>query len=609
MNNSYYGNSERTVATKHLLLKIALGLLVAINVAEAQPFSEIVVFDASYSNPGFTRGLVWPEWLASQHGIPTPTQNGSAHWVGGFNELEPVVSRYLQRNLPDDASLIVMGMPFSQGVISEYWAHIGSQIRRLVDAGAHNFVVNRNTYGGYSRDFSHLRGLFVEANEFGDTFLAELAGELNVDIDRPSADGIAGFTSLMENPDQFGFVNLTDLAETGVANPHEYVWWDGGHMTTAAHRLLALDVAAALEERVTPAPVPLVGIGGAYTQDFDDVRRLNAPLPLGWVGVTEEVMYSSITGIFAPRIPAPGALMLAPSPDRALLVGVTDNTQQNEFLFHTEIEDSDLSRLRLLFDLEAWAMNPEIAAALGEAAFDVTIEADTGGGYLPVLDFGTVSTGVTLQNSESGELDGNESANRMAFDSGIQRVDLPQGSRLRVRWSATDHAQTEHVTFGIDGFQLHTLSFSGDVDVDGLLTAADIDRLGQAIRENATDLVFDVDQDRRIDGRDHTFWVKEVANTYVGDTDLNGEFNSVDIVNVLQAGTFATGQVAGWKEGDWNGDARFDRADIIAALQDGGYGQGPRDDIAAVPEPSGMLLFLVAIIAYSIALRTHRIGI
>ena len=123
-------------ATTRLVVSIGFGLLTAINIASAQPFSEIAVFDASYSNPSVgTPGLVWPEWLASQHGIPTPTQNRAAHWVADPSTLESAVSRYVQRNSPDETSLIVIGMPYTeQGTIPEYWAHLGSQIRRLVEA-------------------------------------------------------------------------------------------------------------------------------------------------------------------------------------------------------------------------------------------------------------------------------------------------------------------------------------------------------------------------------------------------------------------------------------------------------------------------------------------
>jgi hypothetical protein len=51
-----------------------------------------------------------------------------------------------------------------------------------------------------------------------------------------------------------------------------------------------------------------------------------------------------------------------------------------------------------------------------------------------------------------------------------------------------------------------------------------------------------------------------------GDANEDGQFNSADIVLVLQAGKYLTGQSANWNEGDWNGDGVFDPLDLVAAL-------------------------------------------
>lgn len=52
-----------------------------------------------------------------------------------------------------------------------------------------------------------------------------------------------------------------------------------------------------------------------------------------------------------------------------------------------------------------------------------------------------------------------------------------------------------------------------------------------------------------------------------GDANLDGQFDQLDLVDVLQAGKFMTGQPASWSEGDWNGDERFDQLDLVLALQ------------------------------------------
>ena len=69
--------------------------------------------------------------------------------------------------------------------------------------------------------------------------------------------------------------------------------------------------------------------------------------------------------------------------------------------------------------------------------------------------------------------------------------------------------------------------------------------------------------------------VKAPAEYAPGDANEDGEFNSIDIILVLGAGKYETGEPASWAEGDWNGDGVFNSSDIIAALGSGHYEQGP----------------------------------
>lgn len=81
-----------------------------------------------------------------------------------------------------------------------------------------------------------------------------------------------------------------------------------------------------------------------------------------------------------------------------------------------------------------------------------------------------------------------------------------------------------------------------------------------------------------------------------GDANQDYTFDQRDIVEVLQAGKYLTGQPATWGEGDWNGapggfagdppsgDGVFDQNDIVAALHHGFYGA----DAYAAIGPSGV---------------------
>jgi hypothetical protein len=129
-------------------------------------------------------------------------------------------------------------------------------------------------------------------------------------------------------------------------------------------------------------------------------------------------------------------------------------------------------------------------------------------------------------------------------------------------------------------------AFSGN----DILDAADIDTLASSIQAGKSDLPLDFNQNGIVDRDDHKYWVTDIKHTWMGDANLDGEFNSGDFVQVFQSGKFEIDQIAGWADGDWNGDARFDSGDFVVALQDGGFEVGSRTSVAAVPEPSCAIL-------------------
>ena len=65
------------------------------------------------------------------------------------------------------------------------------------------------------------------------------------------------------------------------------------------------------------------------------------------------------------------------------------------------------------------------------------------------------------------------------------------------------------------------------------------------------------------------------ADRRAGDANLDGLFNSSDLVMVFQAGKYEDGifQNASWEEGDWNDDGEFDSQDLVMAFQLGWYEQ------------------------------------
>jgi uncharacterized protein YjbI with pentapeptide repeats len=167
----------------------------------------------------------------------------------------------------------------------------------------------------------------------------------------------------------------------------------------------------------------------------------------------------------------------------------------------------------------------------------------------------------------------------------------------------------------------------GDFDPDDVLDATDIDVLtAKAIRSAGWPLVgwflpdalFDLNSDSIVDLADHRTWIKELKNTWFGDANMDGEFNSNDMVQVFAAGKYEAGWVrwserhpiihngAGWAEGDWNSDGLFDSGDMVTAFVDGGYEKGVRTGAVSVPEPSAWLLSVMGLLPWLSSRRARR---
>jgi uncharacterized protein YjbI with pentapeptide repeats len=148
------------------------------------------------------------------------------------------------------------------------------------------------------------------------------------------------------------------------------------------------------------------------------------------------------------------------------------------------------------------------------------------------------------------------------------------------------------------------LSREGDFDASDALDTNDIDWLSAEVRNDYTvpwwlpDEMFDLNADGNVDLDDHRHWVHELKKTWIGDANLDLEFNSSDMVQVFAAGKYEdfTGELASWSEGDWNGDGIFNSSDMVTAFADGGYEKGPGIDAVAVPEPASAILFLVSLV-------------
>ena len=101
-----------------------------------------------------------------------------------------------------------------------------------------------------------------------------------------------------------------------------------------------------------------------------------------------------------------------------------------------------------------------------------------------------------------------------------------------------------------------------------------------------------------------------------GDTDGNGEVNSEDLFNILEAGKFNHPELgpATWLEGDFSGDDLVNSTDLFLILATGKYNQGPYTTAAAlatIPEPSSIVLAVIALAGFVVFIRrrTGRGGV
>jgi hypothetical protein len=157
----------------------------------------------------------------------------------------------------------------------------------------------------------------------------------------------------------------------------------------------------------------------------------------------------------------------------------------------------------------------------------------------------------------------------------------------------------------LDEFQIRSLmrgTFGvapGDFNQNGQLDVIDLDALSNAVRSSSSDWNYDLDGNGLLEPTDRRVWINQLKGTHIGDSNLDGRFNSSDLVRVFSLGEFEDGQPlnSGWEEGDWNGDGDFTTADFVLAFQEGTY-VAQAIGAANVPEPAaGTLLVIAATVA------------
>ncbi len=174
------------------------------------------------------------------------------------------------------------------------------------------------------------------------------------------------------------------------------------------------------------------------------------------------------------------------------------------------------------------------------------------------------------------------SRNDFQFTRGSQFValalgNLPEGEYdLRfARWQFTDLNQNRTIDPGFSvGFEVLEpapldAERSFDLDGSGVVDGHDLVLLQEAGRWPMAPFAFDLNSDGKVTVADVSVLVQSGLNSRFGDTNLDGRFDSSDLVQIFNSGSF--GRRAAWISGDFTGDGFFDSDDLVLAFQHGTY--------------------------------------
>ena len=150
----------------------------------------------------------------------------------------------------------------------------------------------------------------------------------------------------------------------------------------------------------------------------------------------------------------------------------------------------------------------------------------------------------------------------------------------------------------------------GDFNGDGMVDVADLEELNQATKSGSKDWQYDINIDGQVNNDDVLAWITWSKGTCIGDVNLDGVFDSADLIELFQVGIYESGDTATWVTGDWNGDCVFDSSDLLLAFQEGCYETNNATVAPAesVPEPAGVLLLGSGLVGWFIRQRRSKVA-
>lgn len=213
---------------------------------------------STYFNGRYSNGRVWVEYLGDRLAIPaSQIENfacGGATSSSGFTNMIPgllaQIETYLQSHSRlNSSSLFVLwagGNDYLQGATNAAVPveNLARAIELLAKAGAKKILVaNQPDLGQLpatrnTANSARLSDLSRSHNSQLRRSIKQLAQQ-SEDLQIALFDANGLYHEAIANPSAFGFVNVTQAAQSTGANPEQSLFWDGIHPTTAAHFVLS----------------------------------------------------------------------------------------------------------------------------------------------------------------------------------------------------------------------------------------------------------------------------------------------------------------------------------------------------------------------------------
>ncbi|MCA9217424.1 MAG: hypothetical protein KDB27_30355, partial [Planctomycetales bacterium] len=209
---------------------------------------------------------------------------------------------------------------------------------------------------------------------------------------------------------------------------------------------------------------------------------------------------------------------------------------------------------------------------------------DGNGSFDISKELGVSDSVVFLDLDLDGVMSETEPSTRTGIAGRFAFADMPAGDYDVILLPANGWQSTGNRTYRVSvvanrvtdavNFSL-TDSFPGDLDASGAIDARDVDLLCAHIARDEPLAMpkFDLDQNLEKNKADIRFLIEQVFGSAIGDSNMDGRFNSSDLVSVFQFGQYEDGipNNSTWASGDWDCNGEFDSSDLVFAFQAKGY--------------------------------------